>query len=103
MPAVSKDQAVERLSTEIERLGCDDLVEVHNELFPDAPRSMENGQVKRDELVAKIMTYVHEGLEMEEIIDLWNVVFPTDRNVWYDDESDAVHFNEEPEQVEYTE
>ena len=35
------------------------------------------------------------GLEAEEIVGLWNVVFPEDRNVWYDDETKAIHFNEE--------
>jgi hypothetical protein len=34
MPMVTKDQAVERISTEIEQFSRDDLVEVHNELFP---------------------------------------------------------------------
>jgi hypothetical protein len=29
------------------------------------------------------------------MVDLWNVVFPKDRNVWYDEEATAIHFNEE--------
>jgi len=34
-------------------------------------------------------------LDAEEIVDLWNVVFPQDRNVWYDEEAKAIHYNEE--------
>ena len=31
----------------------------------------------------------------EEIVDLWNVLFPADRNVWYDEQEDKIHYNEE--------
>ena len=103
MSMVTKDQAIERISTEIGQFECDDLVEVHNELFPDTPRSIDGGEVDCEKLIAGIMNHIQSGLESEEIVDLWNVVFPKDRNVWYDDETDAVHFNAEPEQVESTE
>ena len=31
----------------------------------------------------------------EEIVDLWNVLFPADRNVWYDEQEDKIHYTEE--------
>ena len=39
--------------------------------------------------------HIRSGLEAEEIVDLWNVVFPGDRNVWYNEEDDEIHYNEE--------
>ena len=103
MSAVSKDQAVQRMSTEIKQFACDDLVEVHNELLPDAPQSMDDREVDCEKLTTGIIDRILSGLEVEEIVDLWNVVFPKDRNVWYDDETETVHFNEEPEHVGSTE
>ena len=44
---------------------------------------------------ADLAQHVRSGLEAEEIVDLWNVVFPDDRNVWYDEEDDKIHYNEE--------
>lgn len=43
----------------------------------------------------EIARRVREGLEAEEIVDLWNVVFPEDRQVWYDEEVNSICYNEE--------
>ena len=51
---------------------------------------------------SEIARQIRGGLEAEEIVDLWNVVFPEDRNVWYNpEETNAIHFNEE--MADYTE
>ena len=39
--------------------------------------------------------HIRDGLAAEEIVDLWNVVFPDDCNVWYNEETKAIHYNEE--------
>lgn len=101
MPMVTSEEASERILAEIARFARDDLVEVHNELFPDAPQSTASG-IDRNKLLAGITGYIRGGLEIEEIVDLWNVVFPKDRNVWYDEETGSIHFNEEPAEVEST-
>lgn len=92
MSAITKEQAVQRISAEIERFGRDDLVETHNELFPDAPP----GSAETDEtrLIAAIRDHIRRGLEIEELVDLWHVVFPKDRNVWYDVDNDVMRTNE---------
>lgn len=100
MSAVSKNDAVQRLATEIETFGWDDLVETHNELLPFAPVSVDSKLKDVAKLKATILGRVSDGLEAEEIIDLWNVVFPVHRNVWFDEEHDCVHYNEEPQHVE---
>ena len=103
MSTIPVNHAVARLENEIEKFMSDDLIEVHNELFPEAPIA-RNGQVEsRDKLLPVIRQYIQKGLEVEEVVDLWSAVFPKDRNVWYDEETSTFHFNEEPQRVEYSE
>ena len=33
-------------------------------------------------------------MEPEEIVDLWNVVFPTDRDVYYDEQDGTLRYDE---------
>jgi hypothetical protein len=88
MPALSKAEAAERLAAGVERAKPSQLPEIYAELFPErAPAAPP--------VASEIARQVRGGLEAEEIVDLWNVVFPEDRNVWYDDETKAIHFNEE--------
>lgn len=99
---MTRTEAISRMSAEIETFDRDDLVEVHNELFPESPRSADDASLDVGELLAEIRTQIQSesGLADEEIADLWNVVFPKDRNVWYDGENQSLHVNEEPEYVE---
>jgi hypothetical protein len=88
MPAISKDEAAEKLAKGVEKARPIDLAEIYSELFPErpSPPSPVAGDIAR---------HIRSGLEAEEIVDLWNVVFPEDRNVWYDEEARAIHYNEE--------
>ena len=100
MPVVTKDQALELLTDAVQdKFGADELLEVYNEVFPDAPYSEaaahEDSRPLREQLVARI----HSGLEIDEVIDLWGLIFPRHRNVWYDEEAEGVHYNEEAEAV----
>ena len=88
MPAVSKVEAAERLAAGVERAKPSQLPEIYAELFPE-------GAPAAPPIASEIARHIRGGLEAEEIVDLWNVVFPEDRNVWYDDETKAIHFNEE--------
>jgi hypothetical protein len=88
MPALSKPEAAEKLARGVEKAKPSDLPEIYSEVFPEmTPASPP--------VASEIASYVRSGLEAEEIVDLWNVVFPEDRNVWYDEETKSVHFNEE--------
>lgn len=88
MPALSRTEAAEKLAHVVEKAKPSDLQEIYSELFPDKHSSVP--------LVASaIAEHVRSGLEAEEIVDLWNVVFPEDRNVRYDEEAKSIHFNEE--------
>ena len=101
MPSISKNEADKRLTREIEQLEIDDLVEVYNELFPEEDVTLGDNAVGRDTLATAIRDYICQGLQSEEIVDLWNVVFPKDRNVWFDDAEDTLRFNEEPGHFEF--
>jgi hypothetical protein len=88
VPAISKAEAAERLAVGVERAKPSDLPEIYAELFPE----QRSGATP---VASEIARYIRGGLEVEEMVDLWNVVFPEDRNVWYDEEARAIHFNEE--------
>ena len=98
LPAVSKEQAVNLLTKEVEEhLHADDLLEVCNELFQDDPYTKEPAHEDVTPLIEQLDDYIRSGLEIEEIVDLWNLVFPKHRNVWYDEEEARMHYNEELE------
>jgi hypothetical protein len=100
MPAITKDQALERLAGEVrEKFGPDELLEVYNEVFPDDPRTEADAHKDTGPLIAKLVDHIRGGREMEEIVDLWGLIFPRHRNVWYDDEAERIHYNEGAEAV----
>jgi hypothetical protein len=94
MPEMSREQAVQRLVRELPSLRSDDLAEVYNELFPTEPTTEELARRDRSRLLDRINDHFSRGLEPEEIGDLWNVLFPRERHVSYDEESDTIHYGE---------
>ena len=88
MPALSKTEAAEKLAKGVEKAKPSDLPEIYSELFPEKTSAPPP-------VASEIAKHIRSGLEAEEIVDLWNVVFPEDRNVWYDEEAKSIHFNEE--------
>jgi hypothetical protein len=88
MPALKINQAVEKLAAAVEKAKPNALAEIHAELFPEKPATPLP-------CAKDLAQHIRTGLEAEEIVDLWNVLFPADRNVWYDDEEKDIHYNEE--------
>ena len=88
MPALSKNEAAEILATHVEKAKPSALVEIYAELFPEKPAATQPS-------ASDLVQHIRRGLDAEEIVDLWNVVFPTDHNVWYDEEDDEIRYNEE--------
>jgi hypothetical protein len=95
MPAVSRDRAVELLTDAVKSAQADDLVEIHYELFPEQPISGEEAGRNRPAVVNQILDHIRNGLEAEEIVDLWNVVFPEHWGVSFDEEEGRLRYNEE--------
>jgi hypothetical protein len=88
MPALSTNEAAERIARAVEKSRPDILGEVYAELFPEKPSSPPPA-------AGDIARHIRGGLEPEEIVGLWNVVFPKDRGVYYNEETKAIHYNEE--------
>lgn len=100
MPMVSKDKALKLLTNQVQKkLGTDELLEVYNEVFPKNPCTEVKARVNSRPLIADLVKHFHGGLEIDEVIDLWRLIFPGHRNVWYDEEEERIHYNEEVETV----
>jgi hypothetical protein len=100
MPVITKEQALELLTNEAQdKLGADELLEVYNEVFPDDPYTAEEVEEDCSPLIEQLVDYINGGLEIDEVMDLWRLIFPKHRNVWYDDEEERIHYSEEPEAV----
>jgi hypothetical protein len=98
MPVVSKDKAVKLLTKEVEdNLTPVDLLEVYNEMFPNGQCTENQAHQEKTPLARKIVDHLKSGLETEEIVDLWNLIIPKHRNVWYDEEEGTIHYREESE------
>ena len=93
MPAISRGEAVERLAKAVEKASSEDLVEIYAELYPENFLPDVSG-TRAGVLAKEIAAHIRERIEPEEIVDLWNVVFPTDRDVYYDEEDDTLRYNE---------
>jgi hypothetical protein len=97
--AITKAEAIEKLTRAVESMGDDDLCEVYHELFPEEP--LPGGpahSVRR-----KVLDHLRHGLEVEEVLDLGNVVFPRHRGVDYDEETDRIFYEEETDALRYAE
>lgn len=100
MTTYTLDEAVRRMLEKIPTFGLHDMVEVHNELFPFDRVSAADSD--RDQLLAKSVAYVETEAEPEELVDLWTVVFPSGRDVWFDEDDELMCVGDEPERVEAT-
>lgn len=99
MATITKLKAVARLTSAVRVAHADDLVEIYNELFPEQPTTEEEAERDSPGMMHKILMHIDRGLEVQEILDLWNVVFPLHRGVCYDDDDGLIHYDEETEPV----
>ena len=94
MATIMKPQAVDRLAQAVKVAPPDELVEIYNELFPEDPTNEDEANEDPPALVKRIVAHIDNGLEVQEILDLWNVIFPLHRRVWFDEEQDLIHYRE---------
>ncbi len=100
MPVITKKQALELLTNAVQdKLGADELLEVYNEVFPDDPYTAEEVEADSGLLIEQLVDHINGGLEIDEVMDLWRLIVPKHRNVWYDEEEERIHYNEESEAV----
>jgi hypothetical protein len=98
MPTLAKREAIEKLAQAVQGMSRDDLLDFHNEL-PEKPELEIDSKNGLATIRKKIANYLSRGLEVEEILDLWNVAFPEAWNVSYVDETDTIHYLQEPESI----
>jgi hypothetical protein len=89
MPTLSMDEATERLARAVEKASPDQLKVFYDDLFPYQP-------IPSPLRAEEIVRYIRAELDPSEAVDLWHVVFPQDRNIWYDEEEEVIHVNGEP-------
>ncbi len=98
MPEVTGDQALALLTSQVrDKFATDELLEVYNEVFPKDPYTLQEANRDSAPLVERLVEYINSGLEGDEIIDLWGLIFPRHRNRWYDEEEERIHYDEEAE------
>jgi hypothetical protein len=102
MATITRQQAVDRLARAVKIARADDLAEIHNELFPEQPVTEAEAKANLAAVLKKVETHIDNGLELEEILDLWNVVFPAHRRVWFDDD-EVLHYDEIVERAAHAE
>jgi len=101
MATIAKERAVHLLSTAVQKANANYLVEIYNEVFPQNPTTEQEAVQKAARLVGQVIDHINKGLEVEEILDLWHVVFPKHRRVWFDEEEDRIHYDEPGKSEEY--
>jgi hypothetical protein len=100
MPDVALDEAVRRLIEKVRAMDLDDLRDIHNELFPETPIPPIESISQGADISRKVLEYLAGPVAVEEILDLWSIVFPEDWNVYYDDETRTIHYLVEPEAIQ---
>jgi hypothetical protein len=99
MPTLTKHESVEMLIQEARRMGLDDLLDFHHEVFPERPKAELDPHDGGAAIRQEILDYLGRGIEVEEILDFWHSVFPVSWKVSYDDETDTLHYLIRPEAI----
>ena len=99
MATLTKQQASARLTQAVRKAPSDALVEIYNELFPEQPTTENQAKANPAAVNEKILAHIANGLEVEEILDLRYVIFPTHRRLWFDEEDGLFHYDEQSEPV----
>jgi hypothetical protein len=73
-------------------------LEVYIEVFPDDPHTGQEAHEGTRPLIEQLADHINSGLEIDEVMDLWGLIFPKHRNVGYEEE-ERIHYNEEAEAV----
>jgi hypothetical protein len=96
---VTKSEALDLLVQVVTKdFDADELCEIQNELFPAAPVSLGAARADPNSAIGPIIGYIRSGLEVDEIVDLWELLLPR-HQVWYDEEEDRFHYTDQPHPI----
>ncbi len=93
MPAITREQALDMLPAALERFDTLELLEVYNEVFPDAPATEEQARTDPRRLVQRLLDHIRSS-EITGFVSLWHLVFIKYRNVWYNEEDELIYYND---------
>jgi hypothetical protein len=85
MPYLSCSDAGERIAKAIETAKAGVLREIAVDLL-----SMAAGDAAG--VSRNLATVVRQGVEPELLVELWNVLFPEDHDVWFNEETNEIHY-----------
>lgn len=92
MPAVTKDEAVALLTRALEsEFGPDEVLEIYNELYRDAPATEEEARADPARLAGRIVADLRRA-PPEEVVGMWWTILPGYRDLWYDVDDDVIRY-----------
>ncbi|MGH7173869.1 MAG: hypothetical protein ACRELF_04400 [Gemmataceae bacterium] len=98
--SISSEKAVEKVRHEIQTLGWADLREVYHELFPRPKLTIEAARQDPEPIRDQINKHIDRGLELDEIMSLWNLLFGVEERIDFYNEIDKVfQFVNDPDSV----
>lgn len=97
MPLITRKKAGEMLAKEAEKATPADLADIYNNIYPQEKITFDEAERDHPAVLTKVLEYIKRGLEVEDIVDLWSVIFPAHRRRWFDEEKNRFHYDETPE------
>jgi hypothetical protein len=94
MSPISTDQAAELFIEAVKNASPDYLVAFHNELFTRQKTTQEAAEKNPQAFLKRVLDHIQQGLEIDEVLDFWNVVFPRRQRLSWDEEDGLFHFVE---------
>jgi hypothetical protein len=88
-------KAVKELRATIEQCPPDVLREVYKELFYGSKITEAEVLKHPEKYLNKILDHIDAGLEIEEILSLWGILFPTRYRRFYNEIDDVLEYKEE--------
>lgn len=85
MPDLNCHDAGERLASAIQAASAGTLREIASDLLTES-------HAEPARLADELAATVRRGVEPELLVDLWNVVFPEDHDVWFNEETNELHY-----------
>jgi hypothetical protein len=85
MPDLRFSDAGEKIALAIQAARADTLREIVSDLMTEI-------RVEPSRLAQELAASVRRGIEPELLVDLWNVVFPEDHDVWFNEETNVLHY-----------
>jgi hypothetical protein len=100
VPDILIEQAVERLVKEVEEnLPADEIQEIYNGWFRGDAVVVERTDASPEankRRIEQLVAHFRGDRGVDEIVELWELVFTKHRDVWYNEEDEVLHYEAEP-------